>query len=534
MVSYPDHVPDADKTAVNADHVQLHDTTTDAVQVLDGRIGALETAQLDVDLAATPVDFPLNAEILGRAGSGGPFVRGRVQAVVASPTTSGTSGTSGSSSNPTTTPTTPSTATPAGVAGSWALAFEDTFALGSLNGQVWKPAEPWQSAPGYVQGPQAYNPLPPTAAVLAVAGDSLKVSAALQSIAVGGTTYPVQAAEINTRLSYAFTRGYIEGRFKVPTGADLWPAFWLLGNGTGANGWPGTGEIDIFEFVNNGADDGRMFLTIHGKDASGNHAQLAHSPVVVPSFGSVPWITVGLLRTANYLALFLNGSCVDRINRTETFPGGSALTAALFDDPMHVRIGMSDGGWGDNPGASPAAGSLEVDYVRAWTGTVDPAVVLTPAAPSGGGGSSAQLLSNGDFEAGTTGWSPLGTATLAPATTPVHGGTKLAKVTATAAGTVGIIAASPLPVVVPGHSFTFTAWVDTAAARTVEMLIDFGTGSSYISTVSGSTTTSATAWKQVTLTGTVPAGAAIADPYVRVVGAANGEATYFDDFILAS
>jgi len=73
-----------------------------------------------------------------------------------------------------------------------------------------------------------------------------------------------------------FQYGYIEARTKVPSGAGLWPAFWMLGSdyeaqfdedGVYSSNWPDVGEIDIMEYI--GREPDLIFGTAHGPGYSG-------------------------------------------------------------------------------------------------------------------------------------------------------------------------------------------------------------------------------------------------------------------------
>lgn len=70
------------------------------------------------------------------------------------------------------------------------------------------------------------------------------------------------------RLEVAY--GRMEARVKVPSGAGLWPAFWMLGTDIDQVGWPQTGEIDIMEYV--GRLPNQIFGTIHGPGYSGGQS----------------------------------------------------------------------------------------------------------------------------------------------------------------------------------------------------------------------------------------------------------------------
>ena len=60
------------------------------------------------------------------------------------------------------------------------------------------------------------------------------------------------SARLLTKNRFEVAYGRIEARIKVPEGAGLWPAFWMLGTDIDQVNWPQTGEIDIMEFVGRG------------------------------------------------------------------------------------------------------------------------------------------------------------------------------------------------------------------------------------------------------------------------------------------
>ncbi len=84
------------------------------------------------------------------------------------------------------------------------------------------------------------------------------------------------SARLKTQGLQSFQYGRIEARTKVPSGAGLWPAFWMLGsnfensfdeNGQASSNWPDCGEIDIMEYV--GKEPDLIFGTAHGPGYSG-------------------------------------------------------------------------------------------------------------------------------------------------------------------------------------------------------------------------------------------------------------------------
>ncbi len=82
------------------------------------------------------------------------------------------------------------------------------------------------------------------------------------------------SARLKTEDLQEFQYGFFEARVKVPAGAGLWPAFWMLGadferdpdNPIDSN-WPFIGEIDVMEYV--GREPDLVFGTIHGPGYAG-------------------------------------------------------------------------------------------------------------------------------------------------------------------------------------------------------------------------------------------------------------------------
>jgi len=65
---------------------------------------------------------------------------------------------------------------------------------------------------------------------------------------VGGQPYT--SARLTTLGKFTQTYGRIEARIKLPMGAGMWPAFWMLGANINTVSWPQCGELDIMEHIN--------------------------------------------------------------------------------------------------------------------------------------------------------------------------------------------------------------------------------------------------------------------------------------------
>jgi len=78
-----------------------------------------------------------------------------------------------------------------------------------------------------------------------------------------GEQFDFVSGRLDTRGKVEFMYGTAAARMKLPLGAGLWPAFWILGTGD----WPATGEIDVMENVGEGD---WMSAAMHGPGYSGN------------------------------------------------------------------------------------------------------------------------------------------------------------------------------------------------------------------------------------------------------------------------
>jgi beta-glucanase (GH16 family) len=78
------------------------------------------------------------------------------------------------------------------------------------------------------------------------------------------------SARLLTKNRFEIAYGRVEARAKVPRGAGLWPAFWMLGTDIDQVNWPQTGEIDIMEHV--GRLPNQVFGTLHGPGYAGGQS----------------------------------------------------------------------------------------------------------------------------------------------------------------------------------------------------------------------------------------------------------------------
>ena len=167
------------------------------------------------------------------------------------------------------------------------------------------------------------------------------------------------SARVKTQDLQEFQYGRVEARVKVPAGAGLWPAFWMLGASFDGSNWPDCGEIDIMEYV--GREPDLVIGTAHGPGYSGalglskwnrqeyNIAEAYHTYAIEWQAGQIDWYYDGL----KYFTI-TRSDISDR--------------EWVFDQPFFIILNLAVGGTlGGTIGLDtkfPA--QLEVDYVRVF------------------------------------------------------------------------------------------------------------------------------------------------------------------------
>jgi len=190
------------------------------------------------------------------------------------------------------------------------------------------------------------------AANATVANGNLVITA--KSETVNG--WPYTSARMNSMNKVTAQYGRVEARIKIPMGAGLWPAFWMLGVNINSVSWPNCGEIDIMEHVN---ADSLIYGTIHW-NSGGGQAQyglnLSSSPSDYHVY-AVDWDTNSIKWYVDN-TLYCTANIANNINNT-----------GAFHLPFFIILNLAVAG--DFPGQTvdltklPA--SMYVDYVRIYT-----------------------------------------------------------------------------------------------------------------------------------------------------------------------
>lgn len=167
------------------------------------------------------------------------------------------------------------------------------------------------------------------------------------------------SARLKTQGRQEFQYGRIEARIKVPAGAGLWPAFWMLGASFNGSNWPDCGEIDIMEYV--GREPDLILGTAHGPGYSGalgisqwnrqeyNIADEFHTYAIEWEAGQIRW--------------YYDGDHYFTLNRADV-----GDREWVFDRPFFMILNLAIGGTlGGVIGLDTAFPSqVQVDYVRVF------------------------------------------------------------------------------------------------------------------------------------------------------------------------
>ena len=158
-----------------------------------------------------------------------------------------------------------------------------------------------------------------------------------------------------------WTNGRFEARMKLPEGAGLWPAFWMLPTDP-AEGWPISGEIDIMEST--GQADEFVSGTLHYGEPYPNNSFTSNRLLSQPEPWSADFHTYALEWETNEMRWYVD----DQLYATLT---PSDLTNASYwtfeNYQYHFLLNLAVGGSLGGPvDDSALPQTMQVDYVRVY------------------------------------------------------------------------------------------------------------------------------------------------------------------------
>lgn len=170
------------------------------------------------------------------------------------------------------------------------------------------------------------------------------------------------SARLTTEGLMARAHGRFEARVRLPRGAGLWPAFWLLGADYGAVGWPRCGEIDVMEY--RGQVEDLVQGSLHGPGYSGGNPvtdvyELAPGESFADDFHvfAVEW-------DPGRIAWWVDGELY-QVATGGQLPAGAAW---VFEHPFFVILNLAVGGTyvGSPDATTPFPATMLVDWVRVY------------------------------------------------------------------------------------------------------------------------------------------------------------------------
>ena len=198
-----------------------------------------------------------------------------------------------------------------------------------------------------------------------------------------------------------FQYGRMESCMKLPVGAGLWPAFWMMG--TGAR-WPAGGELDIMENISaTGGSENRLGPTkvegtIHGPSTSpSGHFSLTQVDTL-PVGGRVDDSTPGCHVYGAIWSPFMIQIYVDDWRKPYFIRTAADVPADgrwVFNAPFYFLLNLAVGGdWPGPPDvATPSPADVVVDYVRVFKSSRMEAPVMKAAPLKSVDGTASTVLS---------------------------------------------------------------------------------------------------------------------------------------------
>jgi beta-glucanase (GH16 family) len=170
------------------------------------------------------------------------------------------------------------------------------------------------------------------------------------------------SAKITTRGKMLVSPGRVEARIKLPGGQGLWPAFWMLGQGSPVTPWPDCGEIDIME--NKGSQFSVTSSALHGPGYSGT-TPFAHSNSLTTGVLADDYHIFAVEWDSTYVRWFVDDNPHYTVTRDAVERYGRSVLGQSFFVILNLAVGGHFDGDPQSDAIFPA--TMLVDYVRVYS-----------------------------------------------------------------------------------------------------------------------------------------------------------------------
>lgn len=280
--------------------------------------------------------------------------------------------------------------------GNWQLVWADEFDGSALDTARWNPLEDCWG--GGNEERQCYTARPDN---LTVENGALVITAREEeftgpawpaSFGPSGTdpsqqaTKPFTSAKLTTQGLHSWTYGRFEMRARLPQGQGVWPAFWMLPEGSDYGPWAASGEIDILEAVNLGVEcdeceaggENSILGTLHfgGRWPDNDYRS---REVSMPQVLDDEFHTYGVIWEQGRFTWTFDGEPFATAQSSDWFTTATTDPNAPFDRPFHLIVNLAiGGGLPEGRGLGGVSNAdfpkrMEVDWIRVWQCDADAA-----------------------------------------------------------------------------------------------------------------------------------------------------------------